>query len=84
MIDATIPHFAPFCIFSNIIHILLFLGNVWYDHPGKTVCLSHGQVGKLHPDDRYDWESFLQFYGARTCLRMSQKGYAKMADIIIE
>ena len=58
-------------------------GDVWFDHPGKTVCLDHKTVGHLYPDDRYDWQSFYQVHGARVCLRLSQKGYANMANAII-
>ncbi len=47
------------------------------------MCLSHSEVGKLHPDDRYDWDHFLTLHGPRNCLRMSEKGYSDMAKIII-
>jgi hypothetical protein len=58
-------------------------GNVWFDHPGKTACLSHKTVGHLYPDPRYDWESFYQTHGTRVCLRMSEEGWKDMATAII-
>ena len=58
-------------------------GNVWFDHPAKTVCLNHKTVGHLFPDGRYDWESFYQLHGMRMCLRMSEKGFANMTTAII-
>lgn len=58
-------------------------GNVWYDHPARTACLSHKTVGHLYPDKRYDWESFYQLHGMRVCLRMSEAGYANMTSVII-
>lgn len=58
-------------------------GNVWYDHPGKTVCLTHHTVGQLYPDERFDWDSYYQGHGQRICLRMSAAGFANMTTAII-
>ena len=59
-------------------------GNVWFDHPGGTACLTQRTVGHLHPGDKYDWQSYLQLYGMRVCLRMSQKGFADMKTALIQ
>lgn len=63
-------------------------GNVWFDHPRENMasCMSHETIFKLYSKDvsskainegraLLDWQTF--FSGGRTCLRLSQYGYAK-------
>jgi hypothetical protein len=58
-------------------------GNVWFDHPAKTVCLSHKTVGHLYPNEWYDWKSFYQPHAHRVCLRLSETGFGNSTAAMI-
>lgn len=52
-------------------------GHVWLDHPRHTECLSHRMVGTLHDHPAFDMARF-HTTGKRTCLRLSETGFAQM------
>mmetsp|Transcript_21617 Transcript_21617/g.36213 ORF Transcript_21617/g.36213 Transcript_21617/m.36213 type:complete len:702 (+) Transcript_21617:56-2161(+) len=58
-------------------------GNVWFDHPGKTVCLSHKTVAHLHPSRKIDWERYYGPKSERICLRVSAEVWDRRETAVI-
>jgi hypothetical protein len=59
-------------------------GNVWYDNPAKTSCLSHKAVARLYPDPHFDWDHFQKNPSGRFCLRLSASGFESRLHLVIE
>jgi len=82
-------HRAPLMALSSLVFhgpsplLCIAQGDVWFDNPLKTVCLSHQTVSDLVPGKQIDWDRYQHPHSKKICLRLSAQGWADKRAAII-